>query len=300
MAPHDERFGKSGGGKTRHLPATPFPDGNCIEEPSSPLPAALVRRLGVARRAFRNRGLRGIWDVLARKLSGQKFIDLADEFTDWVQLAHAGLLHPGNLYCFDYAVRNLPGDAPVLEIGSFCGLSANIITYYLAKHKRLNKLITCDPWYVEGALEGRMIGDTSLSCLEYRTFVKESFVHNVRTFSHDRMPYTVEATSDELFEAWNAKKEVSDVFGRKITLGGEISFCYIDGNHSYDCVQRDFQNCDRFLLPGGFILFDDSDEGVPFDVNKVVHDICRSPAYELVTTNPNYLFRKRQTVPPGR
>lgn len=300
MSLHDKRFGLSGGGEVRRPPATPFSDESRVEEPPSALRAALVRRLRVAARAFRNRGWRGVRDVLARKLLGRRFIDLADEFTDWVQIAHAGLLHRGNLYCFDYAVRNLPSDAPVLEIGSFCGLSANIITHYLVRHGRPNRLITCDPWYVKGAPDGRKVGDSSLSCSEYRTFVKESFVRNARTFSRDRLPYTVEATSDELFEAWNAKKEVSDVFGRKITLGGEMSFCYIDGDHSYDCVQRDFKNCDRFLLPGGFILFDDSDEGAPFDVNEVVAEVCRSPAYELVTTNPNCLFRKRQTVSPGR
>ena len=50
----------------------------------------------------------------------------------------------------------------------------------------------------------------------------------------------------------------SDVFGRSFQLGGPISFCYIDGNHTDDLAKRDFENCDRYLEKGGFVLFDDS------------------------------------------
>jgi hypothetical protein len=52
-----------------------------------------------------------------------------------------------------------------------------------------------------------------------------------------------------------------DVFGRNVVLGGSLSFCYIDGNHTYGFAKRDFENKDRFLAPGGFIFFDDSGDG---------------------------------------
>ena len=61
-----------------------------------------------------------------------KDISDEDEYVEWLCFANAGMLDRGNLYCFDYAIRNLPSSAPLIEIGSFCGLSTNLITYYKA------------------------------------------------------------------------------------------------------------------------------------------------------------------------
>lgn len=55
-------------------------------------------------------------------------IDISDDYVNWLCYANAGMLHRGNLYCFDYAIRNLPSEAPIVEVGSFCGLSANLLT----------------------------------------------------------------------------------------------------------------------------------------------------------------------------
>ncbi len=49
------------------------------------------------------------------------------------------MLEPGNLYLTDYAISRLPSDAPMLEIGSFCDLSTNILTHYEHKHRRNNQ-----------------------------------------------------------------------------------------------------------------------------------------------------------------
>jgi hypothetical protein len=78
-----------------------------------------------------------------------------------------------------------------------------------------------------------------------------------------------------------------------VTFGGPIAFAYIDGNHAYDFARRDFENTDRFLVPGGFILFDDSADGSEFEVTRVVQEVLNSDAYEIVAKNPNYLLRKR-------
>ena len=59
------------------------------------------------------------------------------------------MLDRGNLYLIDYALSHLSSSAPFLEIGSFCGLSANLITHYKRKHGLTNKLFTCDSWKFE-------------------------------------------------------------------------------------------------------------------------------------------------------
>ncbi len=112
-------------------------------------------------------------------------------------------------------------------------------------------------------------------------------------FSRYDLPYTLEMFSEELFEAWRQSQTVTDVFGRAVQLGGPISFCYIDGNHSYECARRDFENSDAFLEAGGFILFDDSADGSGWGVRRVIDEVKSSGNYDRVIENPNYLFRKR-------
>lgn len=229
----------------------------------------------------------------SQTFNNQPIIDISDEYARWLYYANPGMIVRGNLYCFDYAIQNLPSFAPIVEIGSFCGLSTNLISYY--KHKRgvNNRLITCDKWEFETADIGGFVGDSNIRHSEYRAFVKDSYVRNIKMFSKNDLPYTVEVLSDEFFSAWRKSELAKDVLGRPVNLGGPISFCFIDGNHTYEFVKRDFENCHEFLEKGGFILFDDSADETGWEVCRLVEEISRSVDYELVIKNPNYLFRKK-------
>jgi hypothetical protein len=257
----------------------------------------LVNKLRTAISTHLGHGIRDIGDLILQKicksLRKNRMIDISDDYINWLCYANAGILERGNLYCFDYAIRDLPSGAPIVEIGSYCGLSTNVLTYYKEKHGVHNALITCDKWEFEGAEKAGMVGDSSITHAEYRDFVKDTYTRNVRMFSRYDLPYTVEMLSDEFFAAWRESKEIVDIFGRPIHLGGDISLCYIDGNHSYEYVRRDFENCDEFLEPGGFVLFDDSADGSGWDVCRVVAEVQKSGKYELVIKNPNYFFRKK-------
>jgi hypothetical protein len=217
----------------------------------------------------------------------------SDGYLLWLVFANAGMLEHGNLRAFEHAVAERPSDAPFVEIGTFCGLSANAIGYFKRKHGARNRLITADRWMFEGAEPGSLLGDPTLSYDEYRDFVKETCRRNLLMFSRGDLPYPVEMLSDELFAAWSESRRVDDLFGRAVTLGGPISFCYIDGNHTYDYARRDFDHADAFLEPGGFILFDDSADGSGWEVCKVVEEVQASGRYDLVMKNPNYFFRKK-------
>lgn len=217
-------------------------------------------------------------------------IDLSDAYTNWLRTMNAGMLHRGNLYCFDYAVRNMPAGGRIVEIGSFCGLSANAITYYKRKAGVTTPLVTCDGWIFYKLPETDIYGSPK-SIPEYREYVMETFRRNVSFYSSDDLPHTVESNSDDFFAAWRAGTATKDVFGRDVQLGGPISFAYIDGNHTYPFVRRDVENATEFLLPGGFLLLDDSSSGDP---QRVAREIAKNDdRYELVARNPNYLFRKR-------
>lgn len=216
-----------------------------------------------------------------------------DEFIRWLRYANPGMLEPGNVWSMEYVMRHLPSPHPLVEIGSFAGLSTNVICHLLRKHGRDNPFFTCDNWDVTGRrLAGRIDG-SALTFPEYADFVKASFLRNVNFFSPRNRPHTVEAGSEQFFAKWIRGEPVTDVFGREARLGGPISFCYVDGVHSREAVRREFESVDLHLDRGGFILFDDSSDSSPFEANRVMPEITRSGRYELVHQSPNYLFRKR-------
>ena len=218
---------------------------------------------------------------------------LDNEYLKWLSFANAGMLDPGNIYSFDYIIKNLPSDNPIIEIGSFCGLSTNTMSYFLEKHKKKNNIMTSDKWIFEGSENGGSIADSNISYPDYKTFVIDSFKRNVKFFSKSNLPFSIEVFSDEFFELWQNKATVKDIFNREIKLGGGISFAYIDGNHTYDFAKRDFENTAKFLDIGGFILFDDSSDKSSFGCGpKLMNEILENKDFELVFKNPNYLFRK--------
>jgi hypothetical protein len=231
------------------------------------------------------RNLARLWHALNRK-------DISDDYVNWVYFANAGMLDRGNLYGIDYALSHLGSSAPILEIGSFCGLSTNLITYYKQKHGRTNPLITCDKWEFENAAVDGRLGGTNVNHADYRELVKDSFLRNTRLFSAADLPHTVELLSDDFFAEWRAASRLTDVWGRPLQMGGPLSFCYVDGNHSYEYARRDFQNCHAHLEVGGFLLLDDSADGSGWEDCRVVKEIKASGQYQVVLQNPNYLFKK--------
>lgn len=216
------------------------------------------------------------------------------EYLSWLTFAVPGMLDTRNVDAMDHALRSLPGNAPLVEIGSFCGLSTSVLSFLKRRHRLSNPLITCDSWAFEGKKLGHLLHpDVPVTHDEYRRFVMESFRRNVSTFCRPDLPHTVERDSQAFAADWASAKETTDVFGRATRLGGPISFCYIDGCHAYPAARADFDFADRFLLPGGFILLDDSGDGSGWEVCRVVQEVIAGGHYEVVSHNPNYLLRKR-------
>jgi hypothetical protein len=65
----------------------------------------------------------------------------ANEFLAWVRFAVPGMLNEGNVDAMGYAVANMPPGKPVLEIGSFCGLSTVVLSYLLNKHSKTTRFL---------------------------------------------------------------------------------------------------------------------------------------------------------------
>ena len=92
----------------------------------------------------------------------------------------------------------------------------------------------------------------------------------------------------QVLRAVGKERTVTNVLGREQTLGGPIAFAFIDGTHDYDFARRDFENVDKFLAKGGYVLFDDSGKNSQWRVARLMKEI----PYEFIDANPNYLFRK--------
>ena len=209
-----------------------------------------------------------------------------------------GMLEEGNIYLIDYALKNMPSNGVVLEIGSYGGLSTNLILYLMDKYQRSEKVLSCDPWIYQGydymskkpssTIDGRM----DISRADYSTYIKESFIKGIKFLSNQNLPYSFELTSNHFFEKYDQKSIMQDVFGRKLRLGDSISFAYIDGNHAYNFVKSDFENVNNYLQIDGLILFDDSKDGLKFGSAEFMTDMLQNPNYKLIDKNPNYLFKK--------
>jgi hypothetical protein len=245
--------------------------------------------------SIRNLAARALRKVARTIDPVQPIIYLDDEFVTQLCYINAGIMEKGNLHSFDYVIGHLPSPAPILEIGSYCGLSANLLTYLKHKHGVLNQLITCDKWEFqkpEGATD--VVGRSPIRYKELEGFARESYIRNIKMFSAYDLPFTFEMTSDEFFRCWSAQETKTDVLGRQLTLGGPLSFCFIDGNHTHEYARRDFLNCDAHLQDDGFILFDDSTlekDGV----RLVIPEVLASGRYKLVARNPYHLFQKVAT-----
>jgi len=218
----------------------------------------------------------------------------SDEYIRWICQIQGGWLNVGhgNIADFNYAITYMPDEGAIIEIGSFLGLSTNIIAYLAIKNNRMNPFFSCDPWSFEGT-EELIGGYFDASRTDYREYAKQLFKMNVELFSGDKKPYAIESFSERFLEIWDSEGTVQDIFDRTVNLGGAISFAYIDGAHTYEAAKADFLGIDRHLLSGGFILFDDSGDDSPFECKKVVSEVIANPSYELVSKSPNYFFRKK-------
>jgi hypothetical protein len=209
-----------------------------------------------------------------------------------------GMLHKGNIYLINFALKNMPDNGVVLEIGSYGGLSTNLILHLLKKNERIERLINCDPWIYEGYNDkdgtefNTIDGRNDISRDDYSIYMKSNFIKSIKFLNKDNLPYSFQLTSDEFFNVYDKKLIAKDIFNQTIQLGTRISFAYIDGNHYYEYIKRDFENVDKYLINSGFILFDDSMDGSQFGSSLFMKEMKRNKNYQLIDKNPNYLFKK--------
>ena len=256
-----------------------------------------------ARAILRNATPPIVWRAL-KQLTPRRFLSSTDDFVrtaefvrdDFAKLLgyiNPGMLSTGNLALFDYCIRNLRSNAPIVEIGSFAGLSLNNMIHLLKTHRRNNHVFSVDEWNGEGhGAPEECIPGSCITWEEYKSHTIDTFRRNVSLFSRDRMPHHIVSNSDGFFASWQEGETRSDFFGKQVTLGGPISFAYIDGDHSYEQSRRDFENVDKVLEVDGFIVFDDSADNTSWGSHRTAAEAAGREDYRLVDKNPNYCIQK--------
>lgn len=227
--------------------------------------------------------------------------DLSDPFIKRLRslVIGEGMLRNGNISLMDMAIQQMPENGSVIEIGSYGGLSANLLIHLMSKYRRSNPFFTCDAWIYEGytdylkdEAEPHIDGRPDILRSAYAVYMKQAFIQSTTLLSAHRLPNSFHMLSDAFFDAWNAGKTETDIFGRTQQLGGAIAFAYIDGGHSYPVAWSDFNHVARHLMKGGFILFDDSADHDRFGSATMMSDIKKNSRYRVVAKNPNYLIQK--------
>ncbi len=210
-----------------------------------------------------------------------------------------GMLPEGNIPLMDYAIKNLPQEGCVLEIGSYGGLSTNLIVHLLRKHEKNNTFFTCDAWIYEGyndhlqsITESHIDGRRDITRSAYSDYMKNAFMNSVQFLSQHHKPFSFHLDSATFFENWSAGKNKIDIFGQPVQLGGKIGFAYIDGGHSYEVAWGDFINVASHLAMHGFILLDDSGDGQNFGSARMMEQIKKDKRFRVIAMKPNYLIQK--------
>lgn len=210
-----------------------------------------------------------------------------------------GMLNEQNIFQMDHVIRQLPSEGHIVEIGIYGGLSTNVIVHLLKKYGKSNALFNCDPWVYEGYHDHKqgetpfVDGRTDLYRADYTAYMKEAYIRATRFLHADKLPFSFQLFSDDFFEKWSNKDTITDLFGRSTVLGGPIAFAYIDGNHSYEQSTKDYTHVMHYLVPGGFILLDDSSDSVNFGSAKLAHQLKTEHRLKLVDNSYNHLFQKR-------
>ena len=135
--------------------------------------------------------------------------------------------------------RHLPADAPVaVEIGSWQGKSSLVLSKGL-KGKARPTLYCIDPFNgdagpTDRVLYGREMGSMNTSLKE--TFLNNMKRHGVLDVVHPLAGYSFEFAPD---------------------FKEQIDLLFIDGNHEFDAVLKDYEQWSPMLRAGGIIAFHD-------------------------------------------
>lgn len=208
------------------------------------------------------------------------------------------------LFNLVYLTSGLPGN--ILEIGSWCGRSSAILG--LAARLCGTARIMCVDLF-PGRNDWKQNPDGSYSFTvtingktyggyQDQTVWKEPFERDIAPI-YERYDSVLDVFLDTirrqgLQDRVEAFKGNSGMFVDHAPPGFQCRLAFIDGDHSYEAVCQDIRNVERFLVPGGWICFDDAFSHYD-GVNRAITDlVIESPEYTLCQQMTRKFFIARR------
>lgn len=169
------------------------------------------------------------------------------------------LLEPEATVLMATAALALTGEEPhaVVEVGSYCGRSTVVLGGVVKAVCPGVRVHAIDPH------EGEITTSGSQTRFEAPTL--ERFERNIARAGLEEI---VQAIPKRSFE---------------VEWAEPISLLFIDGLHDYGSVSRDFAHFARWVVPGGYVVFDDYDRTFP-GVIAFVDEVLKSGEYRRVQT----------------
>jgi predicted O-methyltransferase YrrM len=207
-----------------------------------------------------------------------------------------------------YATAHLPGD--IIEVGSWFGRSAVVLG---AAARETHGTVHCidlfpqrDDWRrnADGTYSFSVaIGGRSHAGYEEQTVWSEPFESQVAPLYadcpsvFDRFVANVSAHGLDGTVRPHRGNSLTFAASAPETLRSRLLF--IDGDHGYRAVREDLAHLSPFLMPGGWICFDDAFstyEGVDRAITEFVLD---NPAYDIKRQMTRKCFAARLAPNPG-
>jgi hypothetical protein len=151
----------------------------------------------------------------------------------------------------------LSGDAPnaVVEVGGYCGRSTVVLAGVV-------EAVCPSAWvYAVDPHEGEVTTESGGTRFEAPTL--EKFQRNLSETGLEEFVRTIPKRSFEV--EWAAP----------------ISLLFIDGLHDYGNVSRDFAHIEPWVVPGGYVVFDDYDPSFP-GVIAFVDEVLKAGKYRKI------------------
>ncbi len=171
--------------------------------------------------------------------------------------------------------------AQFLEIGVYRGQVISLVSL-IAKHYHLDCHVTgISPFSSAGDSVSRYMNE-----IDYQTDTLAHFKH-------------FQLTEPRLLKAYSTDPEAIELIESQ-----EWDMIYIDGNHDYDVVVKDWAVCSKALKPGGLIILDDSGLNTSYTPllfataghpgpSKLASEIDSNDFKEILQMGHNRVFQKK-------
>ena len=209
------------------------------------------------------------------------------------------------LFNLVYATTGVPGD--IVEIGSWCGRSAIVLA--LAARMTGVKAVHCidlfpekEDWVLTD--EGHHYIKVKIGDSEHEGYKGFGGVWE-EPYTRDIAPlYEKHGSVFGIFQDTISRKGFADIvkvhrgtsrmFAEKMPPDFQCKLAFIDGDHSYEPVCDDFRNMDRFLVPGGWLAFDDAFSVYDGVTRSITENIIGNLTYDLSQQMARKLFVARK------